>query len=271
ALDAPGITVAMIDETVVQPEGAVLPEFDEARLDPEARPVRRPRHAAYAVLGGHLGDPLLERKAAFQRSRLFRGPGADLALARPARKVGVGLWRRDRRHRALDADLAAQRLPVEQQRSQWMRQDLPALAALVVGEEDEAARVVALEQHHARRRHAVLADRGQRHGFRIVRLLAPGLPEPFLEQDQRVGWRRIEHASPLGCGRQWPGGDGRSNVVRPALPVQPGDCPARRSSCPLIGGSGSPSLGADLARCDIVATYPVAAGVTAPCAVARAT
>src|SRR3546814_1887460 len=99
---------ARVDQAVVQTESAVLPELDEPRGQAEARPVRRPRHLADGVLGGEQRHPLLQLEAALQRPRLLAGPGADLALARPAVEVGVGFLGAHRRHRALDAYLRSE-------------------------------------------------------------------------------------------------------------------------------------------------------------------
>ena len=50
---------------------------------------------------------LFERDTAFQRPRLVGGPGADLAVARPAREIGVGLLLGHRRDGALGAVVLA--------------------------------------------------------------------------------------------------------------------------------------------------------------------
>src|SRR6266542_2272540 len=70
-----------IFQPVVQAERAVLPELDQQGFQAEARPVRRPRYLADDMPGGVLGDALLQGEPAFQRPRLVRGPGADLAAA----------------------------------------------------------------------------------------------------------------------------------------------------------------------------------------------
>jgi hypothetical protein len=165
----------------MQAERTILPEFDALGQDAIARPVRRARHRTVAEALGHGGDALFEHRAAGDRARLVRGPGADLALPRPRREIGVGLRRRDGLHRSLDTDLAEQRLPVEAQRRPGMRREVPSLAALGIGVEDEAALVDALQQHDAGRRPAILADRRQRHRMRVARLGLPGLVQPRLE------------------------------------------------------------------------------------------
>src|SRR3546814_15884206 len=90
SLRRPALRRARVDQAVVQTESAVLPELDEPRGQAEARPVRRPRHLADGVLGGEQRHPPLQLEAALQRPRLLAGPGADLALTRPAVDVGVG-------------------------------------------------------------------------------------------------------------------------------------------------------------------------------------
>src|SRR5437763_175806 len=74
---------------------------------------RRARHRADAESRGHLGDAQLERSRTLDGTRLVGGPGADLAQARPRGEILVGLRRRHRLDRALDTDLAAQRLPMK--------------------------------------------------------------------------------------------------------------------------------------------------------------
>src|SRR3546814_5914812 len=81
-------TPAPVDQPVMHAERAVGPEFDRYGRDAESRPVWRARHGADHMLCRGLGDSGFERKAAFQRARLRRGPGADLAVARPRGEIG---------------------------------------------------------------------------------------------------------------------------------------------------------------------------------------
>src|SRR4029078_2467730 len=62
-----------------------------------------------------------------------------------------------------------------------------ALAAVAFGVEDEAVRIMALQQHHADRGPAVGCRGGERHRFGVVRLTGARLGEPVLEQKMRVG------------------------------------------------------------------------------------
>src|SRR5882724_6579017 len=165
----------------MQPEWPILPELDQPREHAEPRPVGWPRHGADAELGGELRDPLLELEAGGQRTRLLRSPGADLAGARPRREIGVGLFRGHLLHGPFDTHLALRGFPVKAERRLRMGQQLSALAALVVGVEDESAVIHALEQHHPQRGHAVRPDGGQRHRVRLVRLLVGCGLEPLVE------------------------------------------------------------------------------------------
>ncbi len=79
-------------EPIMQPKRPLLPELDPLGRDAEARPVGRPRHdRLVGILPGELGKAPFERLAAVERPRLVGGPGADLAVARPRREIGVGL------------------------------------------------------------------------------------------------------------------------------------------------------------------------------------
>ena len=143
---------------LVQAVTRAVPELDQFRHDPETGPVRRTRHLDALETGLHLGDP---------RARIPRATAASATAARPRRRSGWGAAatrnrrrppRRHRLDRALDFHLhaVAHHLPVEQQRRLRIAGQLPALAAVEVGVEHEAARVEALEQHGARRRLAAL-------------------------------------------------------------------------------------------------------------------
>src|SRR4029450_6035379 len=88
-------------QPVVQAERAVLPALDQHGFQTEARPMRRPRPLADDMPGGVLGDALLQGEPAFQRPRLVRRPGTDLAAAVAAGGIGGSLLRRGRGPRGL--------------------------------------------------------------------------------------------------------------------------------------------------------------------------
>src|ERR1043165_768590 len=84
-------SVAAEFDAVVQPERAVVPELELRGMDAPAAPAGRAWHLADDVFGRDHGNRLLEGKAAFQRLRLFAGPGADLGLFWPRCEIRVGL------------------------------------------------------------------------------------------------------------------------------------------------------------------------------------
>jgi hypothetical protein len=117
---------------------------------------------------------------------LVARPGADLRHARAGGEIAVRLIRRDRLDTSAQPDLALQRLPIERQRRLRRCAQFPALHAVDVRVEDEAALVEALQQDHARIGQSVAIDGRQRHGVRIDRLRPFGLGEPGREQAQRL-------------------------------------------------------------------------------------
>src|SRR3546814_4004725 len=125
---------------------ANLPECDTLGRHAPARPARRARNVAPLETRLHFGEARLESRAAVERARLVARPGAELAIAAARREIGIGDAVRDRRDRPFDADLAAQRLPVKEQRNLRVFRKLAALAAVEVGVEDEAVGAVALQQ-----------------------------------------------------------------------------------------------------------------------------
>src|SRR5215469_11083078 len=87
----PSFAIANKQQPIMQPKRSLLPELDARRQDPKAGPVNRPRHRRFAKSARIVVDALFELGAARQRLRLIRGPGADLAVARPAGKIGVSV------------------------------------------------------------------------------------------------------------------------------------------------------------------------------------
>ena len=117
---------------------AVLPELPCHRREPVTAPVLAHRQVA-GCSSLELVHALLQPLAARHRAALRRGQRAQLALARAAARVRLGLRAQDADHPALDAHLAPQLGPVEQQRRLRVGLELFGLAAAVVGEEDDAA------------------------------------------------------------------------------------------------------------------------------------
>src|SRR5580700_495775 len=186
ALLPPSFAFTGEEHPVVQAKRALLPELDPIRPHPEPGPIVRPRH--HRQFGVLLGDA---RKASFEfawvgeRPRLVRGPGADLAVARPRGEIGVGLVIGDERDDAFDADLPLQRFPVKAQRCMRVRGQLLGLAALEIGVKYEAPRIRPLQQHRTQRGDAVAGRCGERHCF--GQWLASGGPlEPAFKWRKRL-------------------------------------------------------------------------------------
>src|SRR5205807_467176 len=151
----------------------------------EAAPPGRPRNLAAGRL--ELGGARFEGGASFDDVALWRDGRADLGTARARPEVRLRLGLRYPLDRALDSHLAPERVPVEQERGARVLRQLSALPALVPGEEDEAALVELLQQHHPHRRAAVAGGRRDGHGFGSPDSGLPGLLEPERELAKRVG------------------------------------------------------------------------------------
>src|SRR5581483_5793461 len=123
-----------IAEAVVQPVVAVLPELPRVRREPEAAPPLRPRRLA---LQRELCDAPLEPLARLDRTALWRRGGGETRTERPRGEVRVRLGIGDPGDGALDAHLAAERLPVEEERRARVLRQLLPFAARVVREEDD--------------------------------------------------------------------------------------------------------------------------------------
>src|SRR3546814_7962233 len=70
-----------------------------------------------------------------ERTRLIRGPGAELRIAAVGGEIGIGLGIGDDAHGAFDANLPAQRFPVEKERGLRIFSKVISLAALLRSEE----------------------------------------------------------------------------------------------------------------------------------------
>src|SRR4029077_3712828 len=122
-------------EPVMPPERPLLPELDPKRPQAIASPVRRSWDGSQGESRGVVRDRLLERVAAFERCRLFAGPGADLGQARTRREVSVLFRVFDSFHRAAQAHLAIDRLPMKEQRGFLLSIQLVAFLAVDIGVE----------------------------------------------------------------------------------------------------------------------------------------
>ena len=161
----------------------MLPELDRIRFEHVAAPALGPRHL---VAGQELLELSLEPVAALDRLALARGGSRGAGAGRARGPIRVGFLRRHPAHRPLDPNLAPERLPVDDERRARVLVELAALAALVAGEEREAALVRALQQEHARGRTPVGVRGRQRHSLRGRHSRSPRLLEPAVELRNRV-------------------------------------------------------------------------------------
>src|SRR5882672_2003908 len=133
----PAGTVARITQPIMQPRGPSLPELENRWADAVSAPKRRSagvRPMAQAHLRGSREQP----GAARDLLALRRGPRADAACQGAAAEVGVGLVARNAPDGPLDAHLAFEFTPEKKQRRERICRQFVALAAFVIGEENEA-------------------------------------------------------------------------------------------------------------------------------------
>src|SRR5215208_3400049 len=126
-----------VDEPVVQPVFASLPELDNLGLDPVAAPEKGAWDLTPLVFRLQRLYPLFEDAPVLYGSALLRGPSSQTTPAWTAQEVGVGLLSGEAARAALDPDLPLKLAPVEQDGAQRVRLEFAGLASLVVGVEDE--------------------------------------------------------------------------------------------------------------------------------------
>src|SRR5438874_461474 len=105
ALEAPAVGLTRIEQAIVQPVGAPLPEFET--LGPEAitAPVCGARRCV-AMASARRFHGALERSAIRNALALRRGPCGEACAERSSGEVSVGLRRRNALDCAVDAQLA---------------------------------------------------------------------------------------------------------------------------------------------------------------------
>src|SRR5947208_13955971 len=151
----PFVGIARVQEAVVEPERATLPELDRVWGQAVSTPMRGPRDGSVPEAGQHLLDPSLALAAVAQHRALRRCPRPDLRLARPGGEVGVRLVVFDPSNAAADGDLPVELLPEEHDRRSRVLVQLSTLTAPVVRVEDEASSVGLAAQDGPDRRLAV--------------------------------------------------------------------------------------------------------------------
>src|SRR5690349_3263036 len=115
SLDRPRVTVADIEQPVVQAVGTAEPELDAIGDEPESTPELGTRHRLVGEAALDLAILFLEHLAGRQRRALVGGPRAELAAARPPTEVGVRFGCPQPFHPPLDPDLFFERVPVHAQ------------------------------------------------------------------------------------------------------------------------------------------------------------
>ena len=169
-------------------KSAFAPQFDGFEPEVVSAPVRRARRRR-AVTGGFDCDPLQQRCARIERLALQAGPRADAAVDRSRREIRIAFLGRAEHHAAFKTDLPAHRVPVQHAGDARIRREFVALAAVVVGEEDDITRVRddLLAQYDARRWRAVRRGRREHHRVRVgLHFLFACLAIPALEDGHRI-------------------------------------------------------------------------------------
>src|SRR5262249_55072725 len=137
ALDDPRPPPARVHEPVVQAILAVLPELEALRRYSNPAPRLGQGQLLTFVLRRQLGDARLQSLPAGDRPALRRGERAELTPSWARAHVGRRLLGTHALGRTLDPDLAAERIPVEQQRRTRILVEIARLATLVVREDHE--------------------------------------------------------------------------------------------------------------------------------------
>src|SRR5579875_1278879 len=129
---------------------------------------------------------LFEKRPIRDRPALRRGPCAQTMSARATRKVRIGFRRIENDNRPLDPYLPFESGPVEQERRPTRPFEIARFGALVVGEKDEAAFVVAAQQDHPDGGRPLGRGRRQRHRVGLEDPRRDGRLEPDPELGDRI-------------------------------------------------------------------------------------
>ncbi len=165
-------------QALVKPEGALLPKFQVARQEQESRPARGTGHRSPLEPARDLFHSSFHGLTIVEGRGLSGRMGSQLAPSRPPGKVGVRGPIVHLPHRAANANLTGQALPVEEKRCSRMVRELPRLGAFEVRVEHEALPSQAPHQHGSDVGIALFVNRCQLRsggviGFGSRRLLGP--------------------------------------------------------------------------------------------------
>jgi len=133
-------------------------------MDTITSPVYGTRRGFFGIRGREFGVAGFEHGARLDDGALARGERCQAALAGTGREIDVGFGGGEFRHASGDADLAVYGVPIEHQGGVRIRGQFARFAAVVIGEEEEAAGIHSFEQDHARGRASAGSARGEGHG-----------------------------------------------------------------------------------------------------------
>ncbi len=170
----------------MQPALAPLPKFPALGHQTEAAPMRRPGRIEQK-LRAVFGSIGYQHAAAADDLALRTGPGTNPGVKRAAGKVSIAFLGADLFDTAFDAHHALELHPVKLQGREWIACQLPSLAAVVIGVPDNAAFVIAFDQHYARAGPQVFAHGCHGHGVGLWYLGTDSLLQPLIELLQGIG------------------------------------------------------------------------------------
>src|SRR6185437_15349113 len=219
-LDAPTfIRLFPIYETIVKPGGPALPELYADGRQHITTPMRRHRNFLSLKFCLKLLEAQFKCGSAFNCLTLLRDPGAQTTASRPGFEVSFRFVTRNFLDFAGDTHLPLLIGPVENERSVWIGRKFASLAALVVGEKDEASFVHAFEQNNPCRGHSILANGSE--GCCVYF----GVPAPTWGEEDFVGLykKRANTTTPTpAVGLIKPHFELRNRVGFEIVPIQPG-------------------------------------------------
>jgi len=182
----PFATTLEIPKPVMQPTRPPMPELNLLGNDAIPPPGLRHGHRlTFRILlrqRSHVRFQLLPAC----RPALMGDGGAELAAPGAGGEVVAGLLGEDFLGTAVDDQLAVEGAPEHDEGDVGVGGDVVAFAAVVVGEEDEAALFDAFEQHDAAGGAAVGGDGGQGHGVGQGQLGVDGVVDPAAGLFHRV-------------------------------------------------------------------------------------
>ena len=147
--------------------------------------IGRPWHGAERIMCGDYAPRLFRRRAGFPAVTIAGSPRRRSARAGRVREIGVG-FRVATCVTVRECAPAGAAISSGSERSLRAVAQFATLGAVVIGIEDEASFIEALQQHHADIGQAVGVGGRERHRVRIVWLRARRFLKPGCEKPQRL-------------------------------------------------------------------------------------